>query len=889
MTPKEKKEAANKVLDDTMTVSQAKQRKLDLRAKDLDIRAGSLKRKQKNDADAKARRAKASADKDAKEKESAQDKKNAAGTAGVIARKKRKEASEKKKLEKIRGIADKRKAGVKKSLSRAKEVAAKGKSKVSITKDEGELSAELKVAKSAAKSTVAGARAGLNLGKAAAKGIGAGIAGAKAKRAQGKEDAKERKIDKRNDKLDKARDKKVGDRLNRRRMSKLGKLNPFRAKSDGDSKSASSSSDKAAKPTDSSPKTKSAAKVEKKPEAKKPEVKTPTKKSAAEDPLKKASSAKEPKKPTKSSAAKDPLAKAAGKKPVDQKVEKVKVKVEEPKKISGSKRLAVKRAAGKAKDLAKKAANNPEVRKAAKTVGKAVVRKAVSKLSDKKVQPARKALPSGQKALPPAGGVDKPKPQSSTTGSGNMSDAQRARKDPKFRRELIAKRSKGMNEEFYQYLLEIEKKSEDKINKVIDVMRGKNTIEISPSVKEEVTGGILIQDAEDYTPLEIETVDVIEADPIKEGIGSAITRAGIKVGGKKGGRAVQAGGRAAAKKGKDVVAKSKEGNKKKMVGDGKYEKLGAKVGAGVGGVAGVAIPDGPAMVAGEIAGGIAGSKVGGKIGRQIDKFRAKNAKKKDEVKEEASDAMKDRQLERGGMGARRAPKKPISNTPNTFGKKKPSTGGPSAMDVVKAKIRAQYGDKAIMDTKKTKKEGFSDWRSDLIVEKAPVKVPLKDTGNPLQNAWNKFVPPPESSANPNVRSGLRKPGKLEAPLLKKANATAKSVNKPIKAAGQATKGLRAAGDFIKNNPGKSALIGAGVVGAGVLAAKALGGGKKKEKNEHYDWRSDMGVVQEGEGEKDACYKKVKASAKVWPSAYASGRLVQCRKKGAANYGKSKSK
>jgi len=38
--------------------------------------------------------------------------------------------------------------------------------------------------------------------------------------------------------------------------------------------------------------------------------------------------------------------------------------------------------------------------------------------------------------------------------------------------------------------------------------------------------------------------------------------------------------------------------------------------------------------------------------------------------------------------------------------------------------------------------------------------------------------------------------------------------------------------------------------------------------------------------KDACYHKVKAGAKVWPSAYASGRLVQCRKKGAANYGNS---
>ena len=36
--------------------------------------------------------------------------------------------------------------------------------------------------------------------------------------------------------------------------------------------------------------------------------------------------------------------------------------------------------------------------------------------------------------------------------------------------------------------------------------------------------------------------------------------------------------------------------------------------------------------------------------------------------------------------------------------------------------------------------------------------------------------------------------------------------------------------------------------------------------------------------KDACYHKVKRTAKVWTSAYASGRLVQCRKVGAANYG-----
>lgn len=41
---------------------------------------------------------------------------------------------------------------------------------------------------------------------------------------------------------------------------------------------------------------------------------------------------------------------------------------------------------------------------------------------------------------------------------------------------------------------------------------------------------------------------------------------------------------------------------------------------------------------------------------------------------------------------------------------------------------------------------------------------------------------------------------------------------------------------------------------------------------------------EAAGEKDACYKKVKSRYSVWPSAYASGALVKCRKVGAANWG-----
>ncbi len=46
-------------------------------------------------------------------------------------------------------------------------------------------------------------------------------------------------------------------------------------------------------------------------------------------------------------------------------------------------------------------------------------------------------------------------------------------------------------------------------------------------------------------------------------------------------------------------------------------------------------------------------------------------------------------------------------------------------------------------------------------------------------------------------------------------------------------------------------------------------------------------LEEEEGKKDACYNKVKSRYKVWPSAYASGALVKCRKVGAANWGNSK--
>ena len=68
------------------------------------------------------------------------------------------------------------------------------------------------------------------------------------------------------------------------------------------------------------------------------------------------------------------------------------------------------------------------------------------------------------------------------------------------------------------------------------------------------------------------------------------------------------------------------------------------------------------------------------------------------TKEEASDAMKDRRMERGGVAGNVDYRRPPKNTNTNFGKKKPS--GMSALDVVKAQIRAKHGKGAIIDTKK---------------------------------------------------------------------------------------------------------------------------------------------------------------------------------------------
>ena len=187
-----------------------------------------------------------------------------------------------------------------------------------------------------------------------------------------------------------------------------------------------------------------------------------------------------------------------------------------------------------------------------------------------------------------------------------------------------------------------------------------------------------------------------------------MVRQGVKVGGKKGGRAVQKGTTAATAAGREAASSAAQGNQSKIVGSGKYEKIGAAVGGVAGSAAGFLVPDGPAMVAGEIAGGIAGGKIGGKLGRQLDKRSLKKESFSDwrkDLGEEGYDRMRDDRLVKYGIGhdgsdkkgsVKRAPETKVKGktvlqkeTEKKYGK------GVSALDVVRQQIKDKHGEGAI--------------------------------------------------------------------------------------------------------------------------------------------------------------------------------------------------
>ena len=124
---------------------------------------------------------------------------------------------------------------------------------------------------------------------------------------------------------------------------------------------------------------------------------------------------------------------------------------------------------------------------------------AAPKPPEKKAEPKTKELPAAkkQKALPAA----KPK-QFGRDSDGSPSVGSLARSNKKIRRKLMQQR-----EEFIQ---EVEDKKTEKLDKIIDIMKGKNTIKVNPDMKEST---VIVQDAKGNDFVEI--VDIISPEDVR--------------------------------------------------------------------------------------------------------------------------------------------------------------------------------------------------------------------------------------------------------------------------------------------------------------------------------------------------------------------------------------
>ena len=410
-------------------------------------------------------------------------------------------------------------------------------------------------------------------------------------------------------------------------------------------------------------------------------------------------------------------------------------------------------------------------------------------------------------------------------------------------------------------------------------------------------------------------LEEVELDERVGGVGTLV-RQGVKVGGKKGGKAVQKGQAKAIAAGQGAKEAVKGGNKSKMVGSGRGEKIGAVIGGTAGALAG-GILDGPVSPVGDIIGGIAGGKVGGKIGRQFDKMGAKKSAKKS-VKEGknsgvpegiagaafgpvgsaaagAITAPKGRKKKKAigaGLGAAagyalgggplgagvggyiggRVSEGSVYDDPE-FGKSvararklslsKDPKDQKKGREIDKANTKRMV-ESALSNSMRTK--NWKQWKQSLAKEglelsEAPAKVPLKPTGNWLQDRWNEFVPPRESSNNPNVRSGVRQPDPITQKGLDVLNKGAETVNAPIKATSSTIKNVKSTVDKVKDflpkaqkaltdvNTAKAAVKGvatiAGPAAAGLAVSKGVDalmkrGKKKTQKESVSNWRDELG-------------------------------------------------
>lgn len=108
----------------------------------------------------------------------------------------------------------------------------------------------------------------------------------------------------------------------------------------------------------------------------------------------------------------------------------------------------------------------------------------------KRLLPSTKRLPPASKKIAPSGGTPYTAEPSPTRSTG-MSLGQRARRNPELKKRLIAQREEEYSDWKYDFLYEsgliVEVGEEEKVKKekIIDIMKGKNKIEINPQIAED--------------------------------------------------------------------------------------------------------------------------------------------------------------------------------------------------------------------------------------------------------------------------------------------------------------------------------------------------------------------------------------------------------------------
>ena len=140
----------------------------------------------------------------------------------------------------------------------------------------------------------------------------------------------------------------------------------------------------------------------------------------------------------------------------------------------------------------------------------------------------------------------------------------------------------------------------------------------------------------------------------------------------------------------------------------------------------------------------------------------------------------------------------------------------------------------------------------------------------MQDRYSKFMPAEYKKENESFKDRIM--GKIMSPI--------RDYNKNKES--MLPKSAFAGSD--KNKLGPAAHL-TGKMKRPARAGDLIGGGESTTYEQHLADNLDMALeVTDITEKQDACYHKVKSRYKVWPSAYASGALVRCRKVGAANWG-----